>query len=398
MTTSTGTTTGAALRLARLAVTVAYVGQGISFAVLVTRIPALQDKFGLDDGTLTILVALVPIIAGVGSVVAGSFVERRGSRAVLRVMGPVVPLALVVVGFAPDVPVLLVGLAVIGFGLGAVDASMNIAGVRVQDDMGRSLVAGFYATWSLAGFVGALLASAAAGTSLSLGVFFLIVAVLLIPVQVAVGRWLLPGHPTPQELSSDTAVIHWRPVLLVGIALMCVYIADSGASTFGAEYLNKGLGSTESVAALSFAAYTIMTVAGRIIVNRTVDRIGPVPLVRVGGLVGVVAAVGIAVAPNAPLAILAFAVLGLGICPAIPLAFTAAASHDKTSSGLAVARVNVFNYVGFVVGVPLIGGVAQGSSWRWAFAVLVPVLLVVPLLAGWFRVARHEAPDAVPGA
>jgi MFS family permease len=99
-------------------------------------------------------VGLVPVIAGVGSLVAGSLVERHGSRAVLRVMGPVVPVSLVVIGAAPDVPVLMVGLVAIGFGLGAVDAAMNIAGVRVQDDAGRSLVAGFYATWSFAGFVG----------------------------------------------------------------------------------------------------------------------------------------------------------------------------------------------------------------------------------------------------
>ncbi|MFN8156415.1 MAG: MFS transporter [Candidatus Nanopelagicales bacterium] len=384
---------GPDLRRARLAVTVAYVGQGISFAALVTRIPALQEKFALSDGALGLLVGLVPIIAGVGSVLAGTMVEKHGSRAVLRVMGPVVPLSLVVIGLAPDIPVLLVGLVAIGFGLGAVDAAMNIAGVRVQDDMGRSLVAGFYAAWSLAGFVGALLASAAAGSSLSLGAFFALIAVVLVPVQLAVGHWLLPGHPTAQVLHSDKAVIHWRPVMLVGIALMCVYIADSGASTFGADYLHKGLGSTQSVAALAFAAYALMTVIGRLIVDRWVDRIGAVPLVRTGGIVAVVAAVGIALAPSPAFAIAAFALLGLGICPAIPLAFTAAASHDKTSSGLAVARVNVFNYVGFVIGAPLIGGIAEGASLRWAFAVLIPVLLVVPLLAGWFRVAPHEAPD-----
>jgi MFS family permease len=381
------------LRRARIAVTVAYVGQGVSFAALVTRIPALQEKFGLSDGALGLLVGLVPIIAGVGSVLAGTMVERHGSRPVLRVMAPVVPVALVAAGFAPNVALLLVALVVLGFGLGAVDAAMNIAGVRVQDDMGRSLVAGFYAAWSLAGFVGALLASAAAGTTMSLGLFFVLIAVVLIPVQVLVGPWLLPGHPVPQLLSSGDAVIHWRPVMLVGIALMCVYIADSGASTFGADYLHKGLGSTESVAALAFAAYALMTVVGRLIVDRTVDRIGPVPLVRVGGFVAVVAAVGIALAPSPAFALAAFALLGLGICPAIPLAFTAAASHDKTSSGLAVARVNVFNYLGFIVGAPLIGGIAEGASLRWAFAVLVPVLLVVPLLAGWFRVAPHEAPD-----
>jgi MFS family permease len=93
-------------------------------------------------------------------------------------------------------------------------------------------------------------------------------------------------------------------------------------------------------------------------------------------------------------AIAAFALLGLAICPAIPLAFTAAASHDKTSSGVAVARVNVFNYAGFVIGAPLMGSISSGTgSLRWAYAALIPVLLVVPLLATWFRVAPHDAPD-----
>ena len=390
------------LRLARRAVTVAYVGQGVCFAALVSRVPAVQSKFELSDGALGLIVGLVPIIAGIGSVVAGSLAEKRGSRPVLRVLGPVVPLALVAAGFAPSVPVLLAALVALGFGLGSVDATMNIQGVRVQDDLGRPVVASFYAAFSLAGFVGALLASAAAGTSMALGVFFALIAVVLIPVQLFAGRFLLPGHPVPPPLQEAAAEghaprIHWRPVMLVGIALMCVYIADSGASTFSADYLHKGLGGTESVAALAYAAYSLMTVAGRIMVDRTVDRFGPVRLVRIGGFTAVAAAAAVAIAPSPAVAIAAFALLGLAICPAIPLAFTAAASHDKTSSGVAVARVNVFNYVGFVVGAPLIGGIAEGASLRWAFAALVPVLLVVPLLATWFRIAPHDAPDVVPG-
>jgi MFS family permease len=383
------------LRRARLAVTYAFVVQGICFASLVTRIPTLQERFDLSDVTLGLLVGLVPIVAGVGSVVAGVVSPRRGSRVALRAMGPLVPLGLVLVGFAPSIPVLLVGLVAVGFGLGSVDASMNIQGVRVQDDVGHSVVASYYAAFSLAGLVGALLAALAAGSTLSLGTFFLLIAAVTVPVQLLVGRWLLPGHPTVAEVHSERGHIRWRPVLLVGIALMCVYIADSGASSWSAVYLNDGLGSSESVAALAYGVYAFMTMVGRILVDRSVDRVGPVPLVRVGGLIAAAAALALALAPSPAWALVAFGILGLGICPAIPLAFSAAASHDPTASGVAVARVNVFNYVGFVVGAPLIGGIAEGVGLRWAFAALVPVLLVVPLLAGWFRVAPHARPDAV---
>jgi MFS family permease len=383
------------LRRARLAVTVAFVVQGICFAGLVTRIPTLQARFDLSDGSLGLLVGLVPIIAGVGSVLAGALAPRYGSRVILRVCGPLVPLGLVLIGYAGSIPVLLVGMVVVGFGLGSVDASMNIQGIRVQDDLGRSVVASYYAAFSLAGLVGAILASVAAESTLSLGAFFALIAAATIPFQLLVGGLLLPGHPAVEVVHSEKGHINWRPVLLVGIALMCVYIADSGASNWSAVYLNDGLGSSEGTAALAYGVYAFMTMVGRIVVDRYVDRIGPVPLVRIGGIVAVVAALAVALAPSPALALVAFGVLGLGICPAIPLAFSAAASHDKLASGVAVARVNVFNYAGFVLGAPLIGGIAETASLRWAFAALVPVLLVVPLLAPYFRIAPHEAPDTV---
>ena len=373
----------------------AFVVQGLCFAALVTRIPTLQSRFDLSDLGLGLMVGLVPIIAGVGSVLAGALAPRFGSRAVLRVMGPVVPLGLVVVGYAPSIPVLLVGMVVIGFGLGSVDASMNIAGVRVQDDVGHSVVASYYAAFSLAGLVGAVLAAVTADSAVTLGLFFTLIAAVTIPFQLGVGGWLLPGHPDVAQVHGAGGTITWRPVIFIGIALMCVYVADSGASNWSAVYLNDGLGSSEGTAALAYGVYAFMTMVGRIVVDRSADRVGPVPLVRIGGIVAVLAAAAVALAPSPLLALVAFGVLGLGICPTIPLAFSAAASHDRASSGVAVARVNVFNYAGFVLGAPLIGGIAETASLRWAFAALVPVLLVVPLLAPFFRVVPHDAADAV---
>lgn len=381
------------LRRARLAVTVAFVVQGVCFAALVSRIPTIQERFGLSDGDLGLLVGIVPIVAGVGSVAAGALAPRHGSRVVLRVMGPTVPLGLVIIGVAQSLPLLLVGMVVVGFGLGSVDASMNIQGVRVQDDIGHSVVASYYAAFSLAGLVGAVLAAVAETNETSLALFFAVIALAVIPLQLSAGPSLLPGHPTPEMVDSQKGHISWRPVILVGIALMCVYIADSGASNWSAVYLNDALGSSKGTAALAYGVYAFMTMVGRIVVDRYVDRVGPVLLVRIGGFVAVGAAVVLAAAPSPAVALLAFGILGLGICPAIPLAFSAAASHDKAASGVAVARVNVFNYLGFVVGAPLIGGIAETASLRWAFAALVPVLLVVPLLAPYFQVAPHPAPD-----
>jgi MFS family permease len=379
---------------ARLAGSWAYASQGLCFAALVTRVPTIQERFSLTEGSLALLLGLVPIIAGVGSIVAGSLISRFGSASVLRVLGPLTPIALVLVGFSPSMPLLITSLCLIGFALGAVDATMNAQAVAVEVKYGRSLVGSFFAVFSLASIVGAGLAAVAAGTSLSLGWFFVIIAAIVIPAQLVVGRWLLRGRVelsgqvddvSPEHPSAIKPHVPWRPIVVIGIALAAVYVADSAASNWSAVYLTKALGSSESVAALAYAVYALAMLIARTFVDRGVMARGPVLLVRIGASVGVVAAILIAVAPSEAWGLVAFGILGAGLAPVIPLAFTAAAQHDEMGTGVAIARVNVFNYVGFVVGAPLIGLVADMSSLRWAFAMLVPVLLVVVALAPAFR-------------
>jgi MFS family permease len=379
---------------ARLAGSWAYASQGLCFAALVTRVPTIQERFSLTEGSLALLLGLVPIVAGIGSMIAGALTSRYGSGVILRVLGPLTPIALVLSGFSTSLPLLVASLSLIGFALGAVDAAMNAHAVSIEIKYERSLVGSFFAVFSLASIVGATLAAAAAGTTLSLGWFFVIIAAIVIPVQLVVGRWLLRGRVelsgqvddvSPEHPSQQKPSVPWRPIVIIGIALAAVYIADSAASNWSAVYLTKGLGSSESIAALAYAVYALTMLIARTFVDRGVMARGPVTLVRAGALVGVAAALMIALAPTEAWGLLAFGVLGIGLAPVIPLAFSAAAQHDELGTGVAIARVNVFNYIGFVLGAPLIGLVADLSSLRWAFAMLAPVLLVVVALAPAFR-------------
>ena len=89
-------------------------------------------------------------------------------------------------------------------------------------------------------------------------------------------------------------------------------------------------------------------------------------------------------APSPLVAIAGFAVIGLGVSPVLPLAFVAASHHDPGNTGIAVARVNVGNYVGFVIGAPLVGVIGEFSSLRVGFAVLVLGAVAISLTARSF--------------
>jgi hypothetical protein len=127
---------------------------------------------------------------------------------VLRICGLLVSASLAAVGAvtsAGSFPGLLAALVVLGFGLGAVDATMGMQGIAVQGLVRRNVMASFYAWWSLATILGALAASAAAATPLSLFAFFAAVAAVLIGVQLVAGSRLLRTATADMELADPLA-------------------------------------------------------------------------------------------------------------------------------------------------------------------------------------------------
>lgn len=379
------------VRRSRAAVSVAYGVQGLSLAILVTRIPTVRDRLGLSEVGLGLLLVLVPVMAGVGSVLAGILTARLHSRPVLRVAGPFVPLSVVAVGLAPSLPAAVIALSVFGVAIGMVDATMNMQAVSLQAAYGRPVISSCYAWFSLVSIAGALLAAGAAATDIPLWLFFAACAAVAVPVQLVVGRWLLPDAVVGAVDSERT--VPWAPVIAVGIALMCAYVLDSATQNWSAVYLTDALGAQESVAALGYAAYSALLLIGRLAVDRIDMRAGPVRLVRAAAILGLVGLLVVALAPDPTVALVGFGILGLAVAPMIPLAFVAAASHDRDATGRAVARVNVFNYVGVLLGAPLVGIIAEASSLRIAFAALGIACVAIFALARAYLPAAEAARD-----
>ena len=160
-------------------------------------------------------------------------------------------------------------------------------------------------------------------------------------------------------------------------------------------YLKDALHSKESVAALAYGGYAAAMLLGRLVVDAAVERFGVVTVVRAGGLVAAAGVATVVVAPTAVVGLAGFAVMGLGLCIVAPQSFTAADKLDPEGSGVAVARVNVFNYVGFVLGAPLVGLVAQASTLRVGFVVPLLLVLLIAFLARYFEPVP-ATPNEVP--
>ncbi|MEV6245632.1 MFS transporter [Streptomyces sp. NPDC051742] len=395
--------TDARLRRGRGSLAVSFFVQGVTFALLVTRIPAIQERYGISDALLPAFLAAVPILAGVASVATGRVVAKVGPAVVLRWAQPFVLLSLLAVGTGSELWQAAVALGLFGLAVGALDASMNMLGVSLQRAYGRSIMLGFHASYSLGGIAGASLAWVGAHWQLSLFVSYLPVVVLLLPVALVASRWYVaggdgPGDEVPEGKGGRVGFALLVPLCLV---MTFAYIGDSTVSNWSAKYLQDVLGSSEELATVPYNAYMVTTLLGRAVGDFGVRRMGAAAVVRAGAVLAALGFAVVAVSPGAWVGIAGFTVLGLGLSVIVPQTFAAAGRLFPGRSDAAVARLNVFNYVGFLIGSPLVG--ALGDAWSYRGAMLVPMVLVLVTVAYatsfGSRAARygggHERPRTV---
>jgi hypothetical protein len=375
--------TDARLRHGRASLALSFFVQGVTFALLVTRIPAIQDQYGISNAVLPLFLAAVPVLAGVGSVLTEKLVARIRPGLLLRWAQPVVLLALLGVGAGTQVWHLAVSLGAFGLAVGALDASMNMLGVSLQRAYGRSIMLGFHAAYSLGGIGGASLAWAGAHWDLSLLVSYLPVVVVLLPAALVGSRWYADAAPEEAPGTGTAPGPAATPVVFKVLLPLCLvmafaYVGDSTVSNWSAKYLQDVLGSSEELATVPYNAYMVTTLLGRAIGDFGVRRFGAVAVVRCGTVLAAAGFAVVAVAPGAWTGILGFTMLGFGLCVVVPQTFAAAGRLFPAASDAAVARLNIFNYVGFLVGSPLVG--ALGDAWSYRGAMLVPMVMVLVTL------------------
>ena len=400
------------VRRGRAAASAAFFAQGFGFAVVLTHLGAFKTRWGIDDLAVTVIMFLVALLAAVGSALAALLAGRVGSGIALRVGLVGLAAGLVIAGLAPAFGAFCAGIGLYGVALGCVDATTNMQAVACEALQGRSILTSFHGAWSAGGILGALETSGTGSWGWSVAASLTPVAVVPLAVVAAPFLPLVSGRadagaPVPPSSatggengrssgsSAAARTIPWRALAMLGIAIVLFYIADSATSSWSTIYLSDVLLAGAGIAPLGYAAYQATSLLSRLAGDHLVRRVGPVTVVRAAAGVGTVGLVAVVLARTPWLAVAGFAVLGVGIAVVAPLTFAAAgrlAATDvdgnpvtdeharRAAADAIIARINQFNYLGFVLGGVLTGLVASGSTMREGFIVpLVGICLILPL-------------------
>jgi fucose permease len=370
------------LRRARGAAALAFATQGLVFISLTTRLPRFSDRWDLSELELSLILLMIVLLAGVGSVVAEVVAQRASSAAVLRAGLVAVAAAVPVAAAAPVLVVFVLALAAYGVGLGVVDACSNMQAVAVEHRYGRPILPSFHGAWTFGGILGATYALVAAHAPLwTAGL------VAVVPLGALLAAYLPREHGEAVTAAEHTDV-PWRPIVLVGLGMVLFYMVDTAAQTWGPTYLDKTVDAPHALVALATLPYLVASLVLRLAGDSLVARYGATPVLRVGAVVASLSLLVVVAAQSWPVAVLGFTLLGAGVSVIAPLSFSAAAriaGGDQARVDAVIARFNQFNYVGGLLGAVLTGLVGAGSL-RLGFA--VPMVLILAMLP----LARAFAP------
>lgn len=369
-----------------LAVAGVYGLQGLGYAVIVTALPAFQERTGLDATGIAVILLGVCVTAALGSLAADVIARRASSRHGVIVGLSLQAAGLVATAFSPGTAALAASVLLYGLGLGLIDASSNMQGVLVQRGRGTPLLGRFFATLTTGSIVGALgmagiltagaPAFAALVAAAVLQVVFVVAFSRLLSRQRAArsAEWSGPRRPR----------LDGRAITVVGLVILAAYTVDSAVSSWSSVHL-LAIGAAGALAPVGLAAYQGGVLAARLATDAVVRRLGRGRLLAAGLLLGVVGAIVVAAVPSPVVSIAAFAVSGLAVGALVPIAFGLAGAIDPARSDEVIARVNLFNYAGAVLGAVGVGVLTDVTGSGLAF--LLPALLLVAAVPAWRRTA-----------
>ncbi|HEX5200298.1 MFS transporter [Paractinoplanes rhizophilus] len=390
-----------------------YAAQGFGYAAVVTALPAFKERQGIDDGFVSVILLLVCVAAAGGSILADKAAARWGSRYALSGGLLAVAAGLGLTTFPTPTPIFTVILIAYGIGLGAVDASLSMQGVLVQARLGRSVMSRLFAAYTAAAITAALLmsgfAASGGGAALAVGAAAVLAAGVVVlgfsslepaktvmPDLVGSTRHGGTGHEntghegTGHEGSRRDSTRH--VVLVCGAFIFTAFLADSAVSTWSSVYLDDSLLASAAVVPLGYAAYQAAVLISRLVGDHVVPRAGR-GAAAAGSLLICAVGCGIVVAvPAVVPAIIGFALAGIGVGILVPLAFSAAGEATPGHSDEVIARVNLFNYGGALLGAVLLGALSEPIGLRTAFLIpVIGLLATVPVVRALRRLPTTPA-------
>ena len=141
-------------------------------------------------------------------------------------------------------------------------------------------------------------------------------------------------------------------------------------------YVKEMLGPEALGTGYGFGLFAAFMALGRFFGDNLKIKLGTIIVARVFVILAILGLIILVTADDLWLALVGFALTGMGVSVGFPLAVTSAASIDDKREASYVAFLSLIALIGFLVGPPIIGFLANVTNLKTGFIMLFPGLLL----------------------
>ena len=374
----------------RFATALFYFGMGFCFATWASRIPDLKLSLKLSEADLGTLLFALPIGQLLAMPLSGKVVAHYGSRKIAIIGLFVYALFLSFLGLATQSWHLGLGLFLFGFFGNFCNIAVNSQGVFTQQLFDKPIMGSFHGSWSLAGFSGALLALLMLFLKLTPFQHFLIVVVLISLLIVFNYKFLVKFKPQKIEVKEKTSFFKIQDTSLIwfGIISFCCMASEGIMFDWSGVYFKEIVKAPGALVILGYTSFMITMAIGRFLSDLLVRKFGSRNVLITSGIMISTGLYSAVLFPYLISCTIAFMLVGFGVSNVIPIVFNAAGNSKKVPTSIALTIVSSISFMGFLIGPPVIGYIAQMTSLRYSFAFIGIFGIVISALTYKLKLFR----------
>jgi MFS family permease len=356
----------------RLATSLFFFGMGFCFSTWASRIPDIKSTLNLSEAALGGLLFAIPIGQLFAMPFSGKVVTKYGSRNISIIGLLFYGLCLTILGFATLDWQLAIGLFLFGFVGNFCNIAVNTQGVYTQQLFDKPIIGSFHGSWSLAGFCGALVGLIMLAFKLTPLQHFAVSLSLVIIIVATNFKFIIKAKSKQEEETSNYSF--WKKpdktLLWLGVICFCGMASEGIMFDWSGVYFKEIVKAPGALVVLGYTTFMISMASGRFLSDFIVHRFGPKRVLIISGLVissGLYMAV---LLPYLVPCMIAFMLVGFGVSNMVPIIFNIAGNNENVPPGIALTVVTSISFLGFLIGPPLIGFIAELTSLKYSFAII----------------------------
>jgi MFS family permease len=351
----------------RWAVSMFYFGMGLSFATWASRIPDIKTTLQLSDGSLGSILFAIPLGQLVIMPFSGKLVTRFGSYRVLIFSLVLYVFSLTNLGLAKDTWQLSLGLFLFGIFGNLSNIAVNTQGVYTEVLYKKTIMSSFHGMWSLAGFIGALAGLGMLAFELAPYEHFVIVAIIVLLLIAFNYKFLIKAKET---LKAEKKKLFSKPdsaLIWLGVIGFCCMASEGVMFDWSGVYFKDVIKVPGSLVILGYTSFMITMASGRFFGDYLIVKYGKRLVLKIGGIMISTGLLTAVVFPFLIPSTIAFMLVGFGVSTIVPTVYSLAGKNETVPAGEALTIVSSVSFLGFLMGPPIIGYIAEISSLRYSF-------------------------------